>query len=176
MFFGAGAVYHGIRFAKDEVESRGLRGQLGAGVALAVFLGRVVTSGGGKLFPPLRARAVVDGEEYPTEDLFGILASTMDQQFLGIRPYWGHEAAPIHYSAFAYRARDTLRAALSVLRGKPNRFVRPELGYRSCNAFRIELHIDSGFTLDGELFPADEQAPIRLSAEDSIPFVRRIRG
>jgi hypothetical protein len=66
-----------------------------------------------------------------------------------------------------------LSAAFSVIRGKPNRFARPELGYRSCNAFRIELQIDSGFTLDGELFDADESAPIRLSAENTIRFVRR---
>jgi hypothetical protein len=173
MFFGAGAVYHGIRFAKDEVESRGLRGQLGAGVALAVFLSRVVSGGGGKLFPPLRAHAVVDGEEHPPEDLFGILTSTMDRQFLRLRPYWGTEDAPIHYSALGYHASNPVRAAVAVMRGKPNRFVQPELGYRSCNAFRIELRIDSGFTLDGELFPAEPERPIRISAEDSIPFVRR---
>jgi hypothetical protein len=173
MFFGAGAVYHGIRFAKDQVESRGLRGQLGAGVALAVFLGKVVSGGGGKLFPPLRAGAVIDGEKVDTEELFGILTSTMDRQFLRLRPYWGTEAAPIHYSALGYHARNPVRAAVAVMRGKPNRFVRPELGYRSCNAFRIELRIDSGFTLDGELFPADESTPIRLSAEDTIRFVRR---
>jgi hypothetical protein len=145
-------------------------------VALAVFLSRVATAGGGKLFPPLRSRAIVDGEEGETEELFGILTSTMDRQFLGLRPYWGQEAAPIHYSAFAYRARNPMRAAWSVMRGKPNQFVRPELGYRSCNAFRIELRIDSGFTLDGELFPADETTPIRISADDSIPFVRRAAG
>jgi hypothetical protein len=176
MFFGAGAVYHGIRFCKDQVESRGLHGQLGAGVALAVFLGRVVSGGGGKLFPPLRAHAVVDGEESRKDELFGILASTMDRQFLGLRPYWGLEAAPIHYSAFAYSVRNPVRAAIPVMRGKPNRFVRPEFGYKSCNASRIELEIDSGFTLDGELFPAEADAPLRLTAEESALFLRRAAG
>lgn len=174
MFFGAGAVYHGIRFAKAQVESRGVRGQLGAGLSLGVFLWRVVSGGKGELFPPLRANVVVDGEEIPGEQLLGMLVSTMDQQFLGLRPYWGQEPAPIHFSILAYGARHPLRAAIGVMRGKPNRFMRPDLGYRSCNAFRIELEIDSGFTLDGELFPADESRPLRLSAEDSALFLRRV--
>jgi Diacylglycerol kinase catalytic domain len=176
MFFGAGAVYHGIRFSKDQVESRGLRGQLGAGLSLAVFLWRVVSGGKGELFPPLRASTTVDDGEMEREDLFGILASTMDRQFLGLRPYWGREAAPIHYSTLAYSVRSPVRAATAVMRGKPNRFVRPELGYKSCNAFRIELEIDSGFTLDGELFPADESTPLRLTADDAAHFLRHAPG
>jgi hypothetical protein len=176
MFFGAGAVYHGIRFAKDHVESRGLRGELGAGITLAVFLGRIVTGGAGTLFPPLHARTVIDGGEPSSSELLGILTSTMDRQFLGIRPYWGQESGPIRYSAFSYSAQSSVRAALSVLRGKPNRFVRPELGYRSHNASRIELRIDSGFTLDGELFAGEEGTSLRLTAEDSALFLRRAPG
>jgi hypothetical protein len=173
MFFGAGAVYHGIRFAKDQVESRGLRGQLGAAVALAVFVGRIASGGGGTMFPPVHARAVVDGGEAHSDELLGILASTMDRQFLGIHPYWGREPGPIHYSALSYHAKSLLRAAIPVMRGRPNQFVRPELGYKSCNASRIELQIDSGYTLDGELFPFDANTPLRLTAEDSVPFLRR---
>jgi hypothetical protein len=173
MFFGAGAVYHGIRFAKDHVESRGLRGELGAGITLAVFLGRIITGQGGKLFPPLHARAVIDGGEVLSDELLGILTSTMERQFLGIRPYWGREPGPIHYSALSYSARSPVRAALSVMRGKPNRFVRLELGYRSHNASCIELQIDSGFTLDGELFAGGEGTSLRLTAEQSALFLRR---
>jgi hypothetical protein len=173
MFFGAGAVYHGIRFSKDSVESRGLRGELGAGVTLAVFLGRLITGQAGKLFPPLHARTVIDNGEPLSDDLLGILTSTMDRQFLGLRPYWGREPGPIHFTALSYSARSPVRAALSVMRGKPNRFVRADLGYRSYNASCIELQIDSGFTLDGELFASEEGKSLRLTAEESALFLRR---
>lgn len=176
MFFGAGAVYHGIRFSKEYVESRGLRGEIGAGVVLAVFLGRIITGQGGKLFPPLHARAVIDGGAAMDDELLGILTSTMDRQFLGLHPYWGREHGPIHYSALSYSARSPVRAALSVMRGKPNRFVRPELGYRSHNASSIELQIDSGFTLDGELFGGEAGASLHITAEDSALFLRRAAG
>lgn len=174
MFFGAGAVYHGIRFTKEYVETRGVRGEIGAGITLAVFVGRVITGQGGKLFPPLHARAVIDGGEPISDELFGILTSTMDRQFLGLRPYWGREPGPIHYTTLSYSARSPLRAALAVMRGKPNRFVRPELGYRSHNASCIELQIDSGFTLDGELFAGDEGASLRITAEKTALFLRRM--
>jgi hypothetical protein len=100
----------------------------------------------------------------------------MDRQFLGLRPYWGQEPAPIHYSALSYSARSLSRAAISVMRGKPNRFVRPELGYRSCNASRIELHIDSGFTLDGELYAPEGDTSLRITAGDTALFLRRAPG
>lgn len=172
MFCGAGAVYHGIRFSKDHVEAHGVRGQLGAGVALAVFLGKIATGQGGALFPPLEARVAIDGVWHETESLLGILVSTMERQFLGIRPYWGTEPGRLRYSALAYRPRQLLRAAVPVMRGRPNRFVRPELGYRSHNASRIELHLNSGFTLDGELFDGAHSRLV-LTAEDSVLFLRR---
>jgi diacylglycerol kinase (ATP) len=176
MFFGAGAVYHGIRFCKDQVESRGMRGQLGAGVALSVFLGRIATGQGGKLFPPLHANVVVDGERHESQELLGMIASTMERQFLGLRPYWGREPGPIHYSSLAYSPRHLSRAAIPVMFGRPNRFGRPEFGYRSCNASHVELHLDSGFTLDGELYSSNPGTPVRLSAERTAFFLRREPG
>lgn len=176
MFFGAGAVYHGIRFAKERVESRGLRGNLGAAIALAVFLGKIATGKGGTLFPPLQAGVLVDGEVQATERLLGILVSTMERQFLGLRPYWGEGPGPIRYSSLAYALRHLFRAAVPVMRGKPNRFVRPEFGYRSSNARRLELRLDSGFTLDGELFGPEEGARVVVDAEQSAFFLRREPG
>ena len=176
MFFGAGAVYHGIRFCKDQVESRGMRGQLGAGVALAVFLSRIATGQGGTLFPPLRASVVVDGERHEAESLLGMIASTMERQFLGLRPYWGQEPRPIHYSSLGYSPRHLSRAAIPVMFGRPNRFGRPEFGYKSRNASHLELHLDSGFTLDGELFSPNAGTPLHLSAERKAFFLRREPG
>jgi diacylglycerol kinase (ATP) len=173
MFFGAGGVYHGIRLAKEQVESRGMRGQLGAGLALAVFLTKIATGEGGTLFPPLCARMSVDGGPTREERLLGLLVSTMERQFLGLKPYWGTEPKPLMVTSLGYSPRHVLRSAVSVMRGRPNRYATPENGYASCNADRLELELDSGFTLDGELFAAGPGGRISVGGDRSVFFLRR---
>ena len=119
---------------------------------------------------------VIDGVPQETEPLRGVLVSTMEQQFLGLHPYWGEGPGPLRYSSVAYAPRHFLRAALPLMRGKPNRFVRPEFGYWSVNASRVEMHLDSGFILDGELFTPETGTPVLLSAEHSAFFLRRGSG
>ena len=173
MFFGAGAVYHGIRFAKDHIESRGLRGPLAAGAALVVFMGKITSGKGGALFPPLRAGGRLDQEPLETDSYLGLITSTMEQQFLGLRPYWGQGSGPLQYSSLSYSPRHLLRAVSAIIRGRISRYVRPEFGYRSHNVHAIELNLDSGFTLDGELFPFEPETTLRLTCEHSAFFLRQ---
>jgi len=173
MLFGAGAVYHGIDFFRREVESRGVRGQLGAGVAVATFLGHVLSGRGGRLFPPLRAEVRIDGEPVDGGPYFGMLCSTMDRQVLGISPYWGVGPGSLRFSALSYAPRGLPRAIVPALRGRPSVHLRPDLGYHSVNADEVELRFDSGYTLDGELFAlAGAATHARLSARQHAYFLR----
>jgi hypothetical protein len=174
MLFGAGAVYHGIAFARREIESRGLRGQLGAGVALATFLSHVLAGNGGRLFPPLHAAIRIDAEAVVApEPYFGILTSTMNRQVLGISPYWGVGPGRLRFSSLSYAPRRLPRAIVPLLLGRPSVHLRPELGYRSVNADEVCLTFDSGYTLDGELFePSNSTARLTLSARQHAYFLR----
>ena len=173
MMFGAGGVYHGIRLARDELAARGVRGRLGAGVALATFLGKALTGGGGALFPPLHADIEVDGARLEPTAFVGMLVSTMDRQLFGVRPYWGTGPGPLRVSTLAHRPRHLARAVIPALRGRPNRWLRPEFGYQSLNADEVTVSFTGGFTLDGELFePARSPRPLRLSAHEVAYFLR----
>ncbi len=172
MFFGAGCVYHGIRFAKQRVETRGLRGPLGAAVALGFVFARLARGRAQADFPPLRVRGSVDGLALPRTPQLALFCSTMEEQFLGLRPFWGHGPGPLRLTCLDYRPRRYLRATLPVLRGRPNRHVRPENGYRSWNAQRVDLSIDSGYTLDGELFERAPDGGLCLSAGREAFFLR----
>jgi diacylglycerol kinase (ATP) len=172
MFFGTGAIYHGIKFCRHYVATLGLRGEVGPGVALAVFLGKIALGQGGSLFPPLHLSGRLDGEPLAAGAYLGMLVSTVSRQFLGLRPFWGREPAPLKYTAMSYAPQHIWRAAPAMMRGKPNRFVRPEFGYTSHNAHELELHLDCGFTLDGELFTPQPGAPVRLRGGASAHFLR----
>jgi hypothetical protein len=174
MLFGAGAVYHGVAFARREVESRGMRGQLGAAVAVGTALSYVATGKVGRLFPPLHAEIRIDGEAaLPPEPYFGILTSTMDRRVLGLSPYWGVGPGRLRFTALGYAPRGIARAIVPALRGRPSVHLRPDLGYRSVNADEIHLTFDSGYTLDGELFePAGTSTHMTLSARHHAYFLR----
>jgi diacylglycerol kinase (ATP) len=174
MFFGAGAVYHGIRFYREHVESRGLRGQKGALVALAVFIAKIASGKGGELFPPLEMSGYLDGRRLEADRYRGVLVSTMAKQFVGLSPYWGEGPGPVRFSSLGYSPRHILRAIVPILRGRPNALLRPELGYRSENVYDLELQIDSGFTLDGEMFSSP--ATVMLSGRHAACFLRRGAG
>jgi hypothetical protein len=173
MMFGAGAVYHGIVFARGQLASHGMRGQLGAGIALATFLTRVFTGRAGTMFPPLDADVMLDGVPLPATAYFGLLVSTMDRQFLGVSPYWGRGPGPLRFSALRVRPEHLARAIVPALRGRESRWLRPEYGYRSHNVDEVALTFRGGFTLDGELFePAACERRLVLTARQAAYFLR----
>ena len=173
MFFGTGAIYHGIKFCRHYVATVGLRGEVGPGVALAVFLGRIALGQGGSMFPPLHLSGRLDGRPLRAGAYLGVLVSTVSRQFLGLRPFWGREPAALKYAAMSYSPQHLWRAAPAIMRGRPNRFVRPEYGYTSHNADELALHLDCGFTLDGELFNPQPGAPVMLRSGRSAYFIRQ---
>jgi diacylglycerol kinase (ATP) len=173
LFFGSGAIYHGIRFCRHYVATLGLHGEVGPGVALAVFLAKIALGHGGSMFPPLHLAGRLDGQPLQAGAYIGVLVSTVSRQFLGLRPFWGREPAPLKYTAMSYSPQHLWRAAPAVMRGKPNRFVRPEYGYTSHNAHELELHLDCGFTLDGELFTPPAGTPVLLRSGYTASFLRQ---
>jgi len=173
MMFGAGAVYHGIVFARDQLAARGVRGQFGAGLALATFLMKAIRGKDGPLAQPLEAEIFADGVALPSVPYLGMLASTMDRQFLGLCPYWGVGPGGIRFSSMRHQPRHLARIIVPILRARPSRWLVPEFGYRSLNAHDITLQFSGGFTLDGELFePARRARRVALTARQSAYFLR----
>jgi hypothetical protein len=172
MFFGAGAIYHGINFCRRFLYRVGLKGEIGPGVALGVLILQAALGKRDTLIPPLNASGRIDGVPFERKEYHAVMASTLDHLFLGIRPFWGKGEGPLKYSAFATSLRHPWRAAPSILRGRANDYVRAENGYEGYTAREIELHIDSGFTLDGELFEPNPDLPVVLNGGYTASFLR----
>ena len=76
------------------------------------------------------------------------------------------------FTSFAAPCEKFGKAAIGILRGKPASWVTPENGYTSRNVDCAELHMNCGFTVDGELWQPDPDRSIALTAERVVHFVR----
>ncbi|MGB5339187.1 MAG: kinase, partial [Gammaproteobacteria bacterium] len=63
-----------------------------------------------------------------------------------------------------------LRTFISIIRGRPNRNAVPQSGYISHNADRIQLSMDGGLNLDGEIIHA--RGPVSIDTTESLRFLR----
>ncbi len=172
MQFSAGAIYNAVKFAKREVEGRGAHGQTGPVVTLAWFVALLATGRFREIFAPMLLRGTIDGAPLYGGPHLGILVSTLDHLFLGIRPFWGQGPGCLRYSAIGYRPRRLWLALLPALRGRRGRFVTTENGYTSYNGDRIDIEIDAGFMLDGELFDALPGTRVCVTASTTGGFLR----
>jgi hypothetical protein len=154
MFFGAGGIYEGIQFCLNRVHTKGVGGELAAGLTLARFL--LAAARGDKRTVPRTSIGVgLEGMGPVPMDVLVILVTTLRRLFLGMRPYWGTEEGPLHFTAIRSDPAHLLRAAPSLFRGRRSRWAGPRHGYLSHNLSALRLHIQSGFTLDGQLYRND---------------------
>lgn len=154
MFFGAAGICQGIRFCLNRVHTKGLGGEIAAGVTLVRFLISAIRGKKNLLFP-VPITIGLDKEPAQKQDTLLIIISTLERLFLGLRPYWGTEAAPIYYTALSARPKYLLRALPFLLRGRRNHLCIPKHGYFSRNIREAQLTFSGGFTLDGQLYAPD---------------------
>ena len=151
MFFGAAAIYQGIQYFHRNVNARGLRGEIGPGITILRFLWAAASQRSSFI---AAVPITVALDEHPPQqfDSFVVLVSTLERLFLGLYPYWGCENGPLHYTALRARPRYLLRALSSILRGRRGAYGLPQNGFHSHNVDEVKLYLDSGYTLDGQLY------------------------
>ncbi len=172
MFFGTAGIYQGIEYFHRNVNSRGLKGELGPGITIARFLW-AASFRRGDFISAVPITVAVDDKPPQRLDCMVLLISTLQRLFLGLYPFWGDEKAALHYTALDTRPRHLLQTLPFILRGRKSRRARPENGYFSHNAREIKLHLDSGFTLDGQLYtPENRREPTVVQAGATASFLR----
>jgi diacylglycerol kinase (ATP) len=169
MFFGAGAVCQGITLFHGGVNPMGWRGELMPGLTLLRMLLAILFRDHRKV-PPLLTKTSLNNQLSEERENLLVLISTLDRLFLGMRPYWGTEGGPLHYTAVDSKPKSLLRVLPSLSRGRKNRHLTPENGYLSHNVHEVQLEMDGDFTLDGELYNT-EQGPVTIEATDPVMFL-----
>ena len=172
MFFGAAAIYQASRFCHQKIFAKGVRGETGAGIALVRFLLAVIMRDR-KVVSSVPITTRLDQKPAQQQKYLLVFVTTLQRLFLGLRPYWGTEPRPLHYTAVGSRPRYLLRALPSLVRGQQGRHVKPDNGYTSHNIDAVQLTLESGFNLDGELYTPDcRLGPVRVSYGGHASFLQ----
>jgi diacylglycerol kinase family enzyme len=172
MFFGAGVIHRAVTLTQRIFPKGKSQGVFGAGLVTASLLSRLAMRDNKGIVTPDKIGILVDGEMVPNGEFHLVISSSLERLFLRMNPFWGRENGGVRFTYMASDALNMRRAIPGILRGKPKDFVRPENGYGSANAEKVELRLDCGFTIDGESFDPIPDEVVTITADRRITFVR----
>jgi hypothetical protein len=171
-FMGAACIYKGIRFFHSHVRRLGLAGDPAHVMILARFLAALARRDDA-LVRPVAAAIRMEQRMLAARDFLLILVTTLDRLILGLRPFWRRGPAPLRLTAVGDRPARLGRALPALVFGRAVAEASAANGYFNETARRIELDMDGGFALDGELYTADRRrGPVVLSDGGTAHFVR----
>jgi diacylglycerol kinase (ATP) len=171
MFLGVGVLHRGVALAHESLPEEKV-GAWGAGAITGLLVARTVAGRLGGVLAPDKVRVAFDGRNGGTQEVILAMASTLDRLFLGMRPFWGAEAAPVRVTMIASNACHKLRVVAPILRGRPTEVVTAENGYRSENVHELVIQLDAGLVIDGELFAPQTDRVVRVSSIEGVAFLR----
>jgi hypothetical protein len=171
MFFGAGMLHRAVGLAHEALPEEKV-GAWGAGLVTGTLIARAAIGKLSGVLTPDKVRLTLDGDDGGTNEFMLAMASSIDRLFLGMRPFWGRELAPIRTTFIAPGAKFLGRTAPGILRGRPPATAIPENGYTSRNVRELAMQLDAGLVIDGELFDPMPDRVVRVSAIENVPFLR----
>jgi diacylglycerol kinase family enzyme len=172
MFFGTAGIYQGIQFCAHQFHTRGLRGEWADGLTLAWLLLELVRFNSPWITPvPITIR--MDQNPSQEGDILALFVTTLERLFLGLRPFWGVENGPLHFTAVQSHPRRLFRTLPALLQGRRTPFTTPENGYFSHNLHEVQLTLTGGFTIDGELYAAERRSgPLSVQYGGQALFIK----
>lgn len=171
MFFGAGMLHRAVGLAHEALPEEKV-GAWGAGLVTGMLVARAAIGKLSGVLVPDKLNLAFDGHAGSSDELMLAMASSIDRLFLGMRPFWGRERAPVRTTWIQSNAKSIWRCAPGILLGRPPALTTPENGYRSLNVHEFAMQLDAGLVIDGELFPPVADRVVRVSALENVPFVR----
>lgn len=169
-FLGAGIVLDGMDHFRRKVGSRGLRGELAAGVSL--MRGLFGMARGENAWSAGRSASFALDEGGGSQDRQVLLVATsLERLFLGMKPWWGGGEGAIHLTSVRHKPRALIRRAPALLSGRRHPRMSVSEGYFSRDVDRFDLYPDKDFALDGEIFSVTEGKSVRVEATPPISFL-----
>lgn len=177
-FFGVGVIYRGTLLTHRIFPKGRAQGVFGSTVVTAGLIARALTG---------RAPASRDGEDPLTIDPMTVrldgdllaagefqllMATTLQRLFAGIRPFWGKGPGGIRFTALGPGCLRHPKQIARVLRGLvPKNRPEADALFESRNVEKVELALDCGISLDGEMFVPQKGRRATLRADHRVRFL-----
>jgi len=171
-FVGGGAVYHGsLRTwrVRDASPLPFMRGGLGTAASIARLVTAHLVSR--SAFPASQMELLIDGDQVEENRWCALIATTLNRMALGIQPFWASGEGPIRLSAIAQEHHKLIRAGTKGLWGRAGGSLSRENGYHSFDAQQVEIGLDTGVTLDGEIIEP-KNGKLVMSSPWTLTFLR----
>jgi diacylglycerol kinase (ATP) len=178
-FFGVGVIYRGTLLTHKMFPKGRSQGAFGSTVVTAGLIAKALTGRGSDIITPeddplmIDSIAVsLDGEPPVPGEFQLLLATTLHRLFAGIRPFWGKGPGGIRYTALGPGCLKQPRDIARVLGGKePRGLNADEVVFDSRNVEKVDLVLDCGISLDGEMFAPLPGRRATLVADHRIRFL-----
>ena len=173
MFLGAGVIASGVEYFRERVRRLGVTGEKASALAaLRVLLPLLAGRRDGPIGPVGMELRFDDGTHRRSENLL-LLVTALDRLLFGSRPYWSPGPGALHCTAVEHAPRALLRALPRLHRGSPGRVLTEANGYHSWNVDHLDIHLNGGIVVDGEVYAASRAlGPVRVSATAPVGFAR----
>jgi hypothetical protein len=172
MFFGTAGIFQGIQFCRRKIHAMGLRGEVGPGVTLGLFLMSLLRREK-SFIEALPIGMALDGGRPTHRSYMMLLVSTLERLFLGLHPFWSPDIGPLHLTAIESRPKHLLPNVPRLPWGRPSRYSSPHNGYHSHNVESAQFYFNSEFTVDGEFYSPDpESGSVRVDCGGYASFLR----
>jgi hypothetical protein len=169
MFLGGGAVISGTEYAHQHIHSRGLRDDFSLALGVVRTVWGVLRRDPDFVRPaPMRVSA--DDAPEQNRDALILAVSTLKRLAFGMRPFWGTGPGGARLTLIESGSERFLQSFLSIIAGRPTRFVRAGHGYHSCNFHCLRVLTEGTLNLDGEIFPVCGE--LRISTTEPVRFLR----
>ena len=172
MFFGAAAIYSGILYCRQNIHTRGIRGEIGPTLAMLRYLFDWMTVN--QIADSTNATIDIDQSEKISGEFSIITATTLQRLLAGVYPFWGGIAGKDTFALSLIRcgAPNSIRSGLRILYGHAPVTEQTNDHYLSYHVFRAMFDISGGFTLDGELYGKQgESNKVILESAGSVTFL-----
>lgn len=175
-FFGVGAIYRGTLITHRIFPRGKAQGVFGSTMVTAALIAKALT-GRAPVDPsdPLTIDPMeveLDGDKLAADEFQLLMATTLHRLFAGIRPFWGKGPGGIRFTALRPGCFRRPQEIARLLRGRAPKHSRtPESLYVSRNVETVELTLDCGISLDGEMYVPRVGRRATLRADHRIRFL-----